>query len=525
MTTTGETLAALIESHGIDTIFGIPGVHTVELYRALAASGLRHVTPRHEQGAGLMAYGYWLASGRPAACALITGPGLTNAATAIAQAYSDSVAMLVVAGSNKTAELGLGGGRLHELPNQIALEREIAGEAHLLLDPNNLPEIMARAFAMFQAARPRPAVIEIPRDIFAQECTVSPQPWSTPVPPSPDPTAIARATEMLTQAERPVLLFGGGARFVADGSPTRLAERLDAPVIMSIAGKGLVPSSHPLSLGAPLTQAPARAFLAEADLVVAIGSELSETDFWPSKDEVIRLGDRLIRIDIEAAQLARSRRPDLAIVADAGAAIAALLNAVPQASRKGAERADAARRAINAGLDPQEAPRREALAAIRRAAPVDCFVSVDSTQIAYTGDYAFPCELPGCWHFPSGYGTLGTGLPTAIGAKLARPERPVMAIAGDGGLLFTLEELIVAVEHRLSIPIVLWNNRGYREIAEAMDGAGVQRVGVDFMIPDFQKLAEGYGATATVAPDLAGLETEIVEAFERPGPTLIEVSV
>ena len=220
-----DAIVGLMESYGIDTIFGIPGVHTVAFYRALVSSGLRHVTPRHEQGAALMAYGYGLATGRPAACSVITGPGLLNAATGIGQAYSDSVPMLVVAAANKSNELGMGQGFLHEMPNQNDAARTVTAFNHQLRAPENLPEVFAQTFARFDSGRPRPVGLEVPRDLFDQMANVDGAAWPRTPKPGPDARAVTKAAELLSSAEQPVLLLGGGAKW-AGAEALALAERL-----------------------------------------------------------------------------------------------------------------------------------------------------------------------------------------------------------------------------------------------------------------------------------------------------------
>jgi acetolactate synthase-1/2/3 large subunit len=274
MTTCGEVLVGLLEAYGIDTVFGIPGVHTVELYRGLPDTRLRHVTPRHEQGAGFMADGYARASGRPAACFIITGPGLTNIATALGQAYADSVPLLVISSVNNSHELGLGEGRLHELPSQRNLMAGLTAFSHTLQRPDELPGVLARAFAVFDAARPRPVHIELPLDVITAPADNVPRQRITPiVRPGPAADAIAAAAELLREAERPLVVLGGGAK---DAAPQAcaLVERLGALAVTTVNGMGILPPEHPLCPGSTLSQHPVLEELAEADVVLAVGTEL-----------------------------------------------------------------------------------------------------------------------------------------------------------------------------------------------------------------------------------------------------------
>lgn len=526
MATCGEVLVELLAAHGIDTVFGIPGVHTVELYRGLPNSGLRHVTPRHEQGAGFMADGYARASGRPAACFIITGPGLTNIATALGQAYADSVPMLVISSVNHTFELGLGEGRLHELPSQRNLMAGLTAFSHTLLRPDELPMVLARAFAVFRSARPRPVHIEIPLDVIAAEAGhVDRRAFVKCTKPAPDSGAIEEAASLLRQATRPLVWLGGGAQ---DAAPEarRLVERLGAPAVLTINGKGILPPAHPLSLGSTLPQTPMIEELAAADVVLAVGTELGETDTLLFAGRP-KLSGTLIRIDIDAEQLTRNRLPDIAILSDAGAALAAIADLLEAAGfrpgSEGALRAKALRERLDCLLDARQRIHRRFLSTVQSALP-DAAIAGDSTQPIYSGNLFYEPERPRSYFNSStGYGTLGYALPAALGAKLADRHRPVAAVIGDGGLQFTIGELATAVELGLPLPILLWNNRGYCEIKRYMAARGIPPIGVDIYTPDFLAIARGFGCEAARATSLGELAGLLRKANLGPGPTLIEI--
>ena len=325
MKTCGVALIELLESHGIDHVFGIPGVHTIELYRGLAGSGIRHVTPRHEQGAGFMADGFARASGRPACCFIITGPGMTNITTAMGQAYGDSVPMLVISGVNRRHELGMGQGRLHEVSDQRALVQYVAGFSHTLLRPEDLPAVLDGAFAAMCSARPRPAHIEIPIDVFglpAEGMNTAAKSW--PSKPVPDPRAVVRMLEKLTSASRPALVIGGGAINAGD-NVARLAQALGAPTTLTSNAKGLLTPDHPLLLGSYMACSENAACIKDSDVVLAIGTELGETDYGFDGDPTFSTDGFLIRIDIDAGQTMRNAPADLGVTADAALAIDALL--------------------------------------------------------------------------------------------------------------------------------------------------------------------------------------------------------
>jgi acetolactate synthase-1/2/3 large subunit len=520
--TCGEVLVELLEAYGIDTVFGIPGVHTVELYRGLPNTRIRHVTPRHEQGAGFMADGYARASGRPAACFIITGPGMTNIATAMGQALADSVPMLVISSVNNTRELGLGEGRLHELPNQRNLVAGVSVFSHTLLRPAELPAVLARAFAVFDAARPGPVHIEIPLDVITAPADDLPRAARRAARAGPDPQAIARAAELLLDAREPFVVLGGGTAGAADAART-LVERLGAPAALTINAKGVLPAGHPLSLGCTLPQPPVLAALQAADVVLAVGTELGETDTLLF-DGALALAGRLIRIDIDPAQLARNAPSEVGICSDAGLAMRALHAALPPAPPTAPRsRAARLREEAVASIRPDYRAHGRFLDAVAEALP-GVIVAGDSTQPVYGGNLAWDAAGPRSWfNSATGYGTLGYGLPAAFGARLARPDAPVVALIGDGGIQFTLPELATAVELGLPVPIILWNNRGYGEIKTYMADRGIPQIGVDIYTPDFQAIARGFGCRALRVGGYAELRQTLREAVAAAGPTVLEI--
>jgi acetolactate synthase-1/2/3 large subunit len=524
MATCGEVLAQLLEAYGIDTVFGIPGVHTVELYRGLPATRIRHVTPRHEQGAGFMADGYARVSGRPAACFIITGPGMTNILTAMGQAYADSVPMLVISSVNRTAHLGMGQGRLHELPSQRAMAAGVAAFSHTLLHEDQLPEVLARAFAVFASARPRPAHIEIPIDVITQPADHLPV-RAAPLSgrPAPAPEAIARAAELLRAAKAPLVLLGGGA-VEAGAEAQRLIEQLGAPYVSSINARGVLLPGHPLSAGVNLGSPPLQEAVEAADVVLAVGTEMGETEMYPGP-VTLALRGRLIRIDIDPEQLMRTVPAAVPVLGDAGLALAALVAAAgpAEASADGAQRAAALRAAARATWPPEVMAHERVLMVVQKALPGVVIVG-DSTQPVYGGNQFYEPASPRSWfNSMTGYGTLGYALPAAVGAKLAAPGRPVVALIGDGGLQFTLPELGSAVEAGTPVIVLLWNNHGYREIRTWMIDRGIPPIGVDIHTPDFLTIARGFGCAAERVTGLEGLEAALRTAASQTQPTLIEL--
>lgn len=530
MKTCGQMLIELLEHYGVDMVFGIPGVHTVELYRGLAASSIRHITPRHEQGAGFMADGYTRVSGKPGVCLIITGPGMTNITTAMGQAYGDSIPMLVISSVNRRAELGSGGGHLHELPSQRNLVAGVAAFSHTLMTPDQLPEVLARAFAIFGSARPRPVHIEIPIDVITAPARHDlSRTVSLASPPGPDPEAIARAVASLMRAQRPVVLLGGGALNAAS-EVRALVERLDAPVTVTMTAKGILPKGHPLLLGNCQTLEVVRQLIVDSDLVLAIGTELGATDYDVYSNGGFSIAAPLIRIDIDGEQLMRNALPDIAIRSDARLAVQALLQALGPAAQTcdagspGGQRAAAvhARLAADWKVAPYPAY-AHFLETIAEALPGVVIVG-DSTQPVYFGTFLFNPDQPRSWfNSASGYGTLGYALPAAIGAKLGAPQRPVVCLVGDGGIQFTIGELAAAMEAQTPIIVLVWNNRGYGEIKRYMTERGIEPVGVDIYTPDFQTIARGFGWLAMQAGNPEELRIGLHQAQCSGKPVLIEI--
>jgi acetolactate synthase-1/2/3 large subunit len=528
MLTCGELLVQLLEGYGVDVVFGIPGVHTVELYRGLPATKIRHITPRHEQGAGFMADGYARASGKPGVCFIITGPGMTNIMTAMGQAYADSVPMLVISSVNRIAELGLGGGRLHELPSQRQLVSGVTAFSHTLMRPDELPAVLSRAFATFASARPRPVHIEIPIDVITANAEhVSRKLGARPSRPAPHQDAIAKAARMLSEARRPVLLLGGGASD-AGAEAVSLAETLDAPVACTINAKGLIPGDHPLALGSNQSLVPVRELVKAADVVLAIGTELGETDYDVVFDGQFNIGCKLIRVDIDPTQLHTNFLADIAILSDATLAIRALLQQLGPskfkgASSPGATRAADVRRELAKQWPEGWIAQKRMLDVVRATLP-DVLIAGDSTQPVYSGNHLYEPHRTRSWFNSStGYGTLGYGLPAAIGAKIAAPGRPVIALIGDGGLQFTLPELASAVEANAGVIVLLWNNYGYGEIKRYMDKRGIPQIGVDIYTPDLLGAARALGCKAERAMSFEHLAELLKQASRAPGPTVIEL--
>jgi 5-guanidino-2-oxopentanoate decarboxylase len=509
----GEALVGLLEAYGVDTIFGIPGVHNIEMYRALPRSKIRHILPRHEQGAGFMADGYARATGKPGVCFTISGPGVTNILTPMGQSWSDSSNVLVVSTALDVAFAAQGRGRLHEMISQFDSARAVTAFARRAYTAQDVQNALAESFARFASARPRPAYLEIPLDVLAEPAGPGWEAVSLPGLPQPHLPQIAKAIAKLNAAKNPVMVLGGGALDAA-GAALKVAEALQAPVLLTAAGKGVIPADHPLVLDYRLSLEAAQKMLLESDCILAAGTELSETDTWNLNFAIRK---NLIRIDLDPEVLARPHAAEIAILGDAAAALAAIGAAMKAHKTQAAQQIETAQTPLRQTLVKM-------LDVIRASLPRDTVVASDMTQIAYAANEVFPMYNPRSWLHPTGFGTLGFALPAAIGAKFGVGAKPVVALAGDYGLQYTLNELGTAVEHKLSLPILLWNNDALGQIRDNMADAAIQPNAVTLLNPDFQMLAKAYGARAEKPADLKALSVAIKAALAADGPTLIEMT-
>jgi acetolactate synthase I/II/III large subunit len=512
MTTVAQRLVAWLEGMGTEIVFGIPGVHTIELYRALPGSGIRHITARHEAGAGFMADGYARVSGRFGVALVITGPGVTNILTPMAQARADSVPMLVISGVNARSTLGKGFGHLHELPDQLALTRAL-GPAFHLDTPEALPEILSEAGRALTRGRGRPVHLQIPLDLMDAPAPVSEPRFEEPIGDDPN---LEKARQLLGRARAPVILAGGGCRR-AEAELRALAEALNAPVVQTTNARGLM-HGHPLTVPASPSLEPIRRLIRDSDAVLVAGSELGPTDFDMYADGGMPDLSSMIRVDICAAQLARH---PAAVTLQADLRDVLPLLARRTASSDGAHRAAAAREAALASLTVPLREDVDLLADLRAARPDALFVG-DSTHIVYAGNLYHDHDRPGGWfNAATGYGALGYATGAAVGAALAAPGVPVLCLIGDGGLMFSPGEVLTAVEEGLDITFIVFNNSGFGEIADAMREAGAEVLGCTPTPPDFEYFARFCGL-----PFRRCMKSGIVEELSAgSGPRLIEVTL
>ena len=519
---TGVTLVKLLERYGVDTVFGIPGTHSLELYRGLSQSTIRHILPRHEQGGGFMADGYARLSGKPGVCFVITGAGVTNITTALGEAYMDSVPLLLISPVNPPDGGKVNRGRLHEITDQSAVTAPLTAFSATVQTVDELPQLIARAFAVFASERPRPVHISVPLPLLRQDIDANWEALTLPAKPVTSQEQLDTAEHWLTAAQRPIIIAGGGCRFCSPAI-TALAEKFGCPVITSVAGRGVIANSHPLCPGAQLRAEPVQQLLAASDLALLLGTELAPTDRY---NDDLAIPERQIRVNLNPDVLL-ANASTLAIQADVGDFAVRLASqlSTPNAIDSASDACHRVRASIQDAMSAKEKQHCDVVTTVQKALPEDTVVVSDMTQLAYSAIDFIPLETPNSWLHPTGYGTLGYALPAAIGACLAAPQRPVLAIVGDAGLQYTMQELTLAAELRLNLTLLLWNNDALQQIRDDMDAAGIQRLAIQQRNPDFIALAQACGWRGKIANSLDELVLCCNEAQQQDGtPYLIQLN-
>jgi acetolactate synthase-1/2/3 large subunit len=525
--TGGQALVASLAVNGVDTVFGIPGTHNLEIYRHLSEQGVRHVGTRHEQGAGYAADGYARTTGRPGVAVVTTGPALLNAATALAQAWSDSVPVLLVSPGMPLRHPALGNGLLHEARDQQAALAAVSAASLRATSVAEIPTAVAQAFALMLSGRPRPVHLEVPLDVLAETAAVEvTAPVHLPTV-SPEPQAVSRAVERLAAARRPVVVAGGGC---ADATVElrHLAELLGAPVVTTTNGKGVLDEDHPLAIGAGVHLPSVRALVDEADVVLAVGTELAPADLWYGP---LPLAGKLVRVDVDPVGIVTNASPDVAVVGDAALTLSTLakdLEAREGYAARELEEAEAAaerwrsRKREDARTEGHEWV--DVVDAMADALPRGTVVAADNAMACYYGAMAnLPTYGPASFLFPTGFGTLGYGLPAAIGAKVAAPDRPVLAMLGDGGVMFTVQELATASDLGIALPVLVVDNAGYGEIRNEMRDRNDPEHAVTFGGTDFVSLAHAVGCHGVRLDRPAGLADALSTALAADRPTVIHL--
>jgi len=520
--TGGEAIVSGLVAHGIDTVFGLPGAQVYGLFDAFHQAQLKVIGARHEQACGYMAYGYARSSGKPGVFSVVPGPGVLNAGAAMLTAFGSNEPVLCLTGQVPTQFLGKGRGHLHEMPDQLATLRTFVKWADRIEYPDVAPTLVARAFQEMMSGRRGPVALEMPWDIFTAGAEVAAaKVFETFPAPLPDADHVKDAAVLIAASKRPMIFVGSGA-IDAREAVLELAETIDAPVVAFRSGRGIVSNAHELGL----TMAAAYRLWPETDMMIGIGTrlELPTMTRWPYQPD----GLKSVRIDIDPVEM-RRYPPNVAIIADAKAGTRALAAAVGRAGyRKTAGRRSAIREASAAALKEIQKvqPQMAYLNILREVLPANAIVTDELSQVGFASWYGFPVYEPRTF-ITSGYqGTLGSGFPTALGAKVANPNRPVVAITGDGGFMFGVQELSTAVQFNVGVVTLVFNNNSYgnvrRDQRTRFDG---RVVAADLVNPDFVKLAESFGVAASRVSSPDHFRPALEKALVHDGPYLIAIEI
>ncbi|HAA91013.1 MAG TPA: thiamine pyrophosphate-binding protein [Rhodospirillaceae bacterium] len=520
--TGGQAIVRTLTNHGIDTIFGLPGVQLDNTFDALyeAKNQLRTIHTRHEQGAAYMALGYAQASGKVGACIVGPGPGLLNAGAALCTAYGSNVPVICIAGQIPSNQIGVGIGATHEIVDQTSAMRGVVKWVGRADTPGEAPGVLKEAFTQMLGDRTQPVVFEMAPDMMGKVEDVNlldPEAYDTV--PEPDEDLLEKAAKLLGEAEKPMIFVGSGV-FGSEAELQNLAETLEAPVVMSRTGRGALTDRHHLAQ----TMITGQSLWEDADVALVIGTRFSSPGLaWGRETEV-----KLIRIDVDARQAKLPREADITVISSAKKALPALTDKIGPHNRKRDSRKselDAAKADTTAkleGLDPQYGFGR----VLRDALPEDGVLVTDVTQMATYMQNWCPVYQPRTLITPGYQATLGYGYPTALGAKVALPDKKVLCIAGDGGFMFNVQELSSAVAHGIDVVCVVFADKAYGNVKRFQkEGYGGRHIGVDLHNPDFAKMAETYGMTGIHADGPEALAAALKETMDAPGRALIEVPI
>ena len=521
--TGGQAIVKSLREQGVDVVFGLPGVQLDHFFNALHddSNAIRVIHPRHEQAAAYMAFGYAQATGRVGAYAVVPGPGLLNTTAALSTAYACNTPVLALTGQINAHAIGKGYGLLHEIPDQLGLIRGLTKWAARIEHTTQASALVSEAFTQLTHGVAKPVELEMAMDLLGVESECEILPRVAPAPPlAADPAAVVEAARLLGNAKQPMIVCGGGA-VDAGQALLEVAEMLQAPVVSHRMGKGIVTDRHYLSQSLPA----GHRLWPNIDVVLAVGTRMQHQSMSWGLDD----GIKVVRIDLDPAQMHRFGKPAVGLVADAKQALTRLAEALPKYNSKRPSRKDELegfKAAISTELESKLAPQAAFIKVLRDVLPDDGVFVDELTQVGYVARSLFPSYRPRTY-LCSGYqGTLGAGFPSALGAKVALPDTPVLSITGDGGFMFNVQELSTAALHGINLVTVVFNDNAFGNVKRMQEDLyGGRVIGSELRNPDFMKLADSFGVESARAKDPAALQTALEKAFATSGPTLIEVPV
>ena len=523
--TGAEALVRSLAREGVEVIFGLPGVQIMEVLDVLHGQpGIRLVTVRHEQAAAYMADGYARSTGKVGVAMVVPGPGALNASAALLTAYSCSSPVLLISGQMETYHLGKRRGALHEIDDQLDIFRPITKWCARVMEPGEIPGTVHEAMKQLLTGRPRPVELEIPWDVLPGPADVELSEAEVFPRQQPDAAKIVEAAEMLSNARRP-LIWAGGGTIAADASSelVEVATALNAPVITTHQAKGIIPEDHPMSLGVfYYGHGPGYHAMPQADVILAVGSRLQ---LAPNVPWAFQPHQKVIHIDADPDVLGKDIATHVPINADARLGLRALMSELGGAASEWRESEVRSIRQQTYGEIKKLAPLQVSiLETLRRELDDDAIVVGGITDVGYWSYLAFPVLKPRSYLSSSYAATLGFAFPTAMGAKVANPDRQVVAICGDGGFMYGIPDLATAVQHNIGLVTLVFNNDAFgASLSEQRDARGGRVYGTALHNPDFARLAETFGAKGIrlATPDELG--SALRSALDHDGPVVIEV--
>lgn len=517
---TAEAVAAALVANGVDTLYCVPGVQNDVLMDAFfhVQDKIRIVHTRHEQGAAYMAVGAAMASGKPQVYAVVPGPGFLNSTAALSTAYACNAPVLALIGQIPQQAIGRGYGFLHEIPDQLGVLRSLTKWAERIDTPEGAPALVEEAFRQMQSGRQRPVGLECAVDVWPRQGEIpEPRRAAADEPPAIDAAALEQAARLLTAAKQPLMVVGGGAQH-ASAEVKALAEWLQIPVAAGQMGFGVLDARHPLSISLPV----AHKLWRGADVVLAVGTRLQIPQMSWGLDASLKI----IRIDIDPEEPARFAPPAVGIVGDAKDALARLLPLAKAPARKSPPPTLKDARGECEPAIAKLQPQLDYLAAIRAALPEDGILVDEITQLGHAARFGYPVYEPRTFITPGYQGTLGWGYATALGVKVAQPDRAVVSINGDGGFMFNVQEMATAVRHGIAVVAVVFDDGAYGNVRRSQQlRYGNRLIAADLTNPDFVALAASFGIGAERVTTPAALTAALTKAIAANAPRLIHMPV
>ena len=523
--TGGEAVVRSLVFEGVRAVFGLPGTHALAMFDALHdAPEIRSVTTRHEQGAAYMADGYARASGDVGVCLTSTGPGALNCLSAMATAFADSSPVLNVSSQIQASGIGHSKGYFHDVGDQIGMFGEVTTWRARAGSPTEIPWLVHEAMDSMRNGRPRPAALEVPMDVLNATADASLSASSVRRSSAPDPEQVTAAAEVLRDARRPVIWAGGGAvSGVASAALTELAETLQAPVITTVTGKGAISERHPLSVVAsPAHFPPLQSYLADCDVMLVVGSHLSQLD---TNEWTMQMPRTIVQVDVDPAEIGRNYPVDVPVVGDASLAVQSLVDTLGGSRGERSSRVDEVaelRDAFQRKMEERSPEAVELVGHVQNAVSGGIVVG-DVTTFAAWAYMLLEVDGPRSFLYPWGLATLGAGFPMAIGAAVARPDRRVLAICGDGGFLFTATELATAVQFGINVVTLVVNDSRYGILEPQQMSRFGRTTMIDLKNPDFAAMAESFGALGIAVGSVDEAGPALSEAFAAGRPAVVEL--